>query len=34
MALKQVTVDKLKGFGLDVDKLIAAIKADAETEYV
>ena len=33
MALKQVTIDKLKGFGLDVDKLIAAIRADAETEY-
>lgn len=33
MALKQVTVDKLKGFGLDVDKLIAAVKAEAEQDY-
>lgn len=34
MSLKTETVNKLKGFGFDVDKLIAAIKADTETEYV
>jgi hypothetical protein len=33
MALKQPTIDKLKGFGFDVDKLIAAIKAEAEQDY-
>ena len=33
MALKQASIDKLKGFGLDVDKLIAAIKADTEQDY-
>ena len=33
MALKQATIDKLKSFNLDVDKLIAAIKAEAETDY-
>ena len=33
MSLKTETVTKLKGFGLDVDKLIAAIKADTETDY-
>jgi hypothetical protein len=33
MALKKDTIEKIKGFGFDVDKLIAAIKADAETDY-
>lgn len=33
MALKKETITKLKGFGLDVDALIAAIKADTEQDY-
>lgn len=33
MALKKETIAKLKGFGLDVDALIAAIKADDEKDY-
>jgi hypothetical protein len=33
MALKAETKTKLKAFGLDVDKLIAAVIADAETDY-
>jgi uncharacterized protein (UPF0335 family) len=33
MALKKETIDKIKAFGFDTDKLIAAIKADAETDY-
>jgi hypothetical protein len=33
MALKQDTKDKLKKYGLDVDKLIDAVKADAEVDY-
>lgn len=33
MALKKETIAKLKGFGLDVDALIAAIKADTEQDY-
>lgn len=31
--LKQATIDKLKGFGLDVDKLTAAIKAETEQDF-
>lgn len=31
--LKKETLDKIKGFGFDTDKLIEAIKADAETDY-
>ncbi len=33
MALKKETITKLKGFGFDVDKLIAAIRADDEQDY-
>jgi uncharacterized protein (UPF0335 family) len=33
MALKKETIEKIKAFGFDVDKLIAAVKADAETDY-
>jgi hypothetical protein len=32
--LKKETADKIKSFGFDVDKLIAAIKDDAEVDYV
>lgn len=31
--LKKETADKIKGFGFDVDKLIAAIKDEAEVDY-
>lgn len=31
--LKKEVADKIKGFGFDVDKLIAAIKDDAEVDY-
>lgn len=34
MSLKKETSDKIKSFGFDVDKLIAAIKDDAEVDYV
>lgn len=34
MALKAATKEKLKTFNLDVDKLIEAVKADAEVDYV
>lgn len=34
MALKAATKEKIKSFGLDVDKLIEAVKADAEVDYV
>jgi hypothetical protein len=33
MALKQTDKDKIKAFGFDVDKLIEAVKADAEVDY-
>lgn len=33
MALKKADIEKIKGYGFDVDALITAIKADAETDY-
>jgi hypothetical protein len=33
MALKQADKDKIQSFGFDVDKLLEAIKADAEVDY-
>jgi hypothetical protein len=33
MALKKEVIEKIKSYGFDVDKLIEAIKADAETDY-
>lgn len=33
MALKKETIEKIKAFGFDVDKLIEAVKAEAEVDY-